>query len=92
MVLHKCDNRKCVNLEHLYLGTSSQNAIDKVQRFKGKWGFMKLDDAQHLEIVRLSALGKTQQEIAQVFHVHQTAVSRHLRKEFRLSNQENKHG
>ena len=27
-VLHKCDNRKCVNPEHLYLGDAKQNALD----------------------------------------------------------------
>lgn len=28
MVLHRCDNRKCVRPDHLYLGTASDNAHD----------------------------------------------------------------
>lgn len=31
-VLHHCDNRKCVNPEHLYLGTPADNARDRVTR------------------------------------------------------------
>ncbi len=28
-VLHKCDNRKCINPEHLFLGTNKDNACDR---------------------------------------------------------------
>jgi len=31
-VLHKCDNPPCVNPEHLYLGTVTENTNDKVNR------------------------------------------------------------
>jgi len=32
LVLHKCDNRKCINVDHLYLGTCQDNSTDMVQR------------------------------------------------------------
>src|SRR2546427_4409486 len=31
-VLHKCDNKKCFNPEHLYLGTVIDNARDAIER------------------------------------------------------------
>lgn len=31
-VLHKCDNKKCVNPKHLYLGDRAQNTLDATNR------------------------------------------------------------
>lgn len=35
-VLHKCDNRCCVNPEHLFLGTAKDNAIDRETKQRGR--------------------------------------------------------
>lgn len=40
-VLHHCDNRKCVNPIHLYVGTHTQNMKDKVQRGRSFTGDQK---------------------------------------------------
>lgn len=36
VVRHKCDNRMCINLEHLELGTHADNTRDKITRKRQK--------------------------------------------------------
>lgn len=31
-VLHRCDNRKCINAEHLFIGTRKDNNLDKTAK------------------------------------------------------------
>jgi HNH endonuclease len=47
-VCHSCDNTRCVNPNHLFLGTEQTNATDKV--VKGRAGTNKLTKEQVLKI------------------------------------------
>ena len=83
-VCHKCDNPKCCNPKHLWLGTQSDNEQDKVQ--KGRWVgrdqrgsknvLAKLTDEKVREIRRLYATGEcTQAKLAEQFSVSYVAIS-----------------
>jgi hypothetical protein len=71
LVLHKCDNRRCINPEHLYHGTQKNNVDDMIARGRhvpgkgaGK-GATGLFDSQRNEILRLHEEGWTQRAIAE---------------------------
>lgn len=81
-VCHICDNRKCCNPKHLFLGTEKDNAADKVAknrqaRFPGSANqSAKLTEQQVLEI-RKSDLSHA--ELARRFNVSESNV-RFIRK------------
>lgn len=87
-VLHTCDDRLCCCPQHLVLGTRAQNMAEMYARGRAStseqrrtFGRRKLTEAQVREIDELYEAGCSQQALADVFGVHQTAISKVIRRE-----------
>lgn len=84
IVCHHCDNPKCCNPSHLFLGTNKDNAQDMVNkgRLKSGWATGSQHCNTHLTeedvIIIKTRLknGDYQKDIAKDFGVAQTAISR----------------
>ena len=80
-ICHHCDNRLCVNPNHLFEGTSSDNMIDASK--KGRIGGKKKSDycsklsSDEVSIIRYASKnGCTNKSIADAFNVDPSYVSR----------------
>lgn len=79
-MLHTCDNRACVNPEHLFLGTHRENSADMVRKGRNhtpptageQHGEAKLTDDAVREIRRSSLTGRA---LAAQFGVSESAIS-----------------
>lgn len=81
-VLHKCDVKACVNPDHLYLGTKSDNARDALKRGQMATGFRLPHtrlSSKDINIIRL--LGRLcipNHVLAEEFGISRSYVSRLL--------------
>jgi hypothetical protein len=77
-VLHRCDNRACVNPAHLYLGDILQNTADMVGRNRQAKGerqaFAKLTEQDVKEIRQGAASGVPKLVLARTYGVSHKAI------------------
>ena len=81
-VLHHCDNPKCVNPKHLFLGTNQDNVNDKMKKgrhktLKGtKHPNAKLNNHQILMIKKALRSRISQRKIAEIYNVSQGTITK----------------
>lgn len=82
-VLHSCDNPRCVNPDHLRLGTHADNMRDSATKGRmsrthqvtgERHGMSKLTADQVAEIRRLRSSGQTHRAIGKQFGVSHAAI------------------
>jgi len=78
-VLHKCDQRSCVNPDHLYLGTAKENSRDRDQKGRGKMPLFG-ENHHHAKLTKENIRAirsdmRPQRTIAQDYGIGQQAVS-----------------
>lgn len=82
-ILHSCDNNRCIEINHLRIGTKKDNAIDMSTRNRHPYLISNKRSAHHnaklseesvLAIRRLRKQGLTLKEISNRFGVHYSTI------------------
>ena len=87
IVMHTCDNRRCIRLEHLVIGSHGDNTADMFAKGRYRVGYHSTEPNNNLKVVtavvfeeikEMYQCGSSQREIARAFGISQTTVRMYL--------------
>jgi len=84
VVMHACDNRSCINLEHLSIGTPRENTADMMAKGRSRYvnhpgtsnGRCKITEEDVRKIRAMIADGMASRSIAELFGVTPQNIDR----------------
>ena len=80
LLCHTCDNRRCVNPSHIFLGTAKDNTQDMIKKRRGLQCQPKLSFEQAKDIRKLYAEGKySYSQLAKLYGVSTTPIQNIIR-------------
>jgi len=79
-VLHTCDNRRCINLDHLFLGTCQDNVDDMIAKGRKVIASQHryINEEQRIEINQLYNDGYRIVDLANLYGVSESTISRNI--------------
>ena len=77
-ICHRCDNPKCINFDHIFLGTQSDNNLDKIFKGREKNVHGTAHYAAKLteeDVMKMRSDNRTMEEIAKDYNVAPSTVN-----------------
>jgi hypothetical protein len=79
LIRHKCDTRRCVNPEHLEIGTKKENNQDALDRNPRACG-RKIQPSEYPKVLERWGKGELLKDIAEEYGMNWKSLSRALKK------------